>query len=266
MRSSSTADKSQPPKLGVWLLYTILFSETARNEVGDLEEEYRLKVREENNKTARRWFWREVLSTVYISLREFTAGRALLRKARQWCHPRVSNLLVVSDWPQISPQTSTAHVAVSVVFVCLISALLIGPGANDIGEQSSPDGTQPRSFESQAFVAEFPATEYPPAPAPTSATPPQPYTATAYSLRGRTASGRQVSRGLIAADPSVLPLGSRVRLEHPGYSGEYLVADNGGAIRGRRIDIWTPSTSEAMRFGRRSVKLTVLSYGTRRTT
>jgi 3D (Asp-Asp-Asp) domain-containing protein len=92
-----------------------------------------------------------------------------------------------------------------------------------------------------------------------------PYVATAYSLRGRTASGRMVSRGLIAADPSVLPLGSRVRLEHPGYSGEYLVADTGGAIRGRRIDIWTPSTSEAMRFGRRTVKLTVLSYGARRT-
>jgi len=92
-----------------------------------------------------------------------------------------------------------------------------------------------------------------------------PYVATAYSLRGRTASGRMVSRGLIAADPAVLPLGSRVRLDHPGYSGEYLVADTGGAIRGRRIDIWIPSTSEAMRFGRRTVKLTVLSYGTRRT-
>jgi 3D (Asp-Asp-Asp) domain-containing protein len=90
------------------------------------------------------------------------------------------------------------------------------------------------------------------------------YVATAYSLRGRTASGRMVSRGLIAADPRVLPLGSRVRLEHPGYSGEYLVADTGGAIRGRHIDIWTPSSSEAMRFGRRTVKLTVLSYGGRR--
>ena len=91
------------------------------------------------------------------------------------------------------------------------------------------------------------------------------YVATAYSLRGRTASGRMVSRGLIAADPSVLPLGSRVRLDHPGYSGEYIVADTGGAIRGRHIDIWTPSTGEAMRFGRRTVKLTVLSYGARRT-
>lgn len=90
------------------------------------------------------------------------------------------------------------------------------------------------------------------------------YVATAYSLRGRTASGKYVSKGLIAADPRILPLGSRVHLEAGAYSGEYLVADTGGIIRGRKIDIWTPSTREAMRFGRRKVKLTVLSYGGRR--
>ena len=90
------------------------------------------------------------------------------------------------------------------------------------------------------------------------------YLATAYSLRGKTASGRMVSRGLIAADPRLLPLGSRVRLEHPGYTGEYLVADTGGKIRGKHIDIWTPSSREAMRFGRRTVKITVLSYPAKR--
>ncbi len=89
--------------------------------------------------------------------------------------------------------------------------------------------------------------------------PPTTYVATAYSLRGRTASGRYVAKGLIAADPRHLPLGSRVRLEAGAYSGEYLVADTGSLVRGRRIDIWTPSTREAMRFGRRPVKLTVLS-------
>jgi hypothetical protein len=68
-----------------------------------------------------------------------------------------------------------------------------------------------------------------------------------------------VSRGLIAADPSLLPLGTRVRLEHPGYSGEYMVADTNGVIRGRRIDIWIPTSNEAMKFGRKTVKLTVLS-------
>jgi 3D (Asp-Asp-Asp) domain-containing protein len=92
----------------------------------------------------------------------------------------------------------------------------------------------------------------------------QTYTATAYSLRGRTASGKPVSRGLIAADPSVLPLGTRVRVEAGSWSGEYLVADTGGAVRGRRIDIWTPTSREAMQFGRRPVKLTVLALGGKR--
>jgi rare lipoprotein A len=95
-------------------------------------------------------------------------------------------------------------------------------------------------------------------------TPPAPYVATAYSLRGRTASGKTVQKGMIAADPRLLPLGSRVHIEAGGYSGEYLVADTGGAVRGRRIDIWTPTTHEAMRFGRRVVKLTVLGYGPKR--
>ncbi|HEX5707914.1 MAG TPA: 3D domain-containing protein [Pyrinomonadaceae bacterium] len=87
----------------------------------------------------------------------------------------------------------------------------------------------------------------------------QSFVATAYSLRGRTASGRNVARGLIAADRRVLPLGSRVRIEAGPYSGEYLVADTGGLVRGRKIDIWMPSSGEALRFGRRMVKLTVLS-------
>ena len=94
--------------------------------------------------------------------------------------------------------------------------------------------------------------------------PPASYVATAYSLRGRTASGLPVSKGVIAADPRVLPLGSRVRLEAGNYSGEYLVADTGGAVRGRRIDIWIPTSREAMRFGRRVIKLSVLSWGGRR--
>lgn len=106
--------------------------------------------------------------------------------------------------------------------------------------------------ESTALEAEAPEKE------------PVSYVATAYSLRGRTASGRYVGPGIIAADPRVLPLGSRVRVEAGSWSGEYLVADTGGRIKGRKIDIWIPSARQAMRFGRRVVKLTVLSYGARR--
>ena len=104
-------------------------------------------------------------------------------------------------------------------------------------------------------------------PSPSSeviAVPAQAYMATAYSLRGRTSSGRPASRGLIAADPSVLPLGTRVWLEAGPFSGEYVVGDTGGCVRGRRIDIWTPTANEALRFGRRVVKLTVLSFGGKR--
>jgi len=90
------------------------------------------------------------------------------------------------------------------------------------------------------------------------------YTATAYSLGGRTASGMRVTKGLIAADPRILPLGTRVLLDAGAYSGEYLVADTGGSVRGKKIDIWTPNSHEANRFGRRLVRLTVLSYPAKR--
>ena len=86
------------------------------------------------------------------------------------------------------------------------------------------------------------------------------FEATAYSLRGRTTSGKMTQRGVIAADRKVLPIGTRVRLEAGDYSGEYLVADSGGAVRGHKIDIWVPQTREALNFGRRKVKLTILHY------
>lgn len=95
-------------------------------------------------------------------------------------------------------------------------------------------------------------------------TPPIAYVATAYSLRGRGASGLGVRKGTIAADPRVLPFGTRVRLDAGPYSGEYVVTDSGTAVKGNKIDVWVPSYSEACRFGRRNVKLTVLSYGARR--
>lgn len=81
------------------------------------------------------------------------------------------------------------------------------------------------------------------------------FTATAYCLKGRTASGSGVRRGIVAADPRVLPLGTRINIEAGSYSGSYIVADTGGGIRGRRLDIWVSSCSEAKRFGRRKVSV-----------
>jgi len=90
------------------------------------------------------------------------------------------------------------------------------------------------------------------------------FRATAYCLKGRTASGKRVRRGLIAADPRVLPLGTKVELTAGKYTGEYLVADTGGKVKGRKIDIWVPNCSEARKWGNRKVKLTVMSKPTRR--
>ena len=84
------------------------------------------------------------------------------------------------------------------------------------------------------------------------------FTATAYCLKGRTAMGHGVRRGIIAADPRVLRLGSRVLLGAGSYTGQYMVSDTGGAIKGRKIDIWVPNCSEARRFGRRTITVSLL--------
>ncbi len=84
------------------------------------------------------------------------------------------------------------------------------------------------------------------------------FRATAYCLKGRTASGGSVRRGIVAADRRVLPLGTRIQISAGAYSGTYTVTDTGGAVRGRTIDIWMPSCSEANRFGRRTILVSVL--------
>lgn len=81
-------------------------------------------------------------------------------------------------------------------------------------------------------------------------------TATGYSLPGRTASGIPVGPGIVAVDPSVIPLGTRMTI--PGY-GEGVAADTGGAIGGARIDLWFSSQAEARAWGRRTVTITLHS-------
>jgi peptidoglycan DL-endopeptidase CwlO len=80
--------------------------------------------------------------------------------------------------------------------------------------------------------------------------------ATAYALPGRTATGSAVGWGAVAVDPSVIPLGSRLRI--PGY-GLGVASDVGGAIQGARIDVWFPSVAQARTWGSRVVTITVYS-------
>jgi 3D (Asp-Asp-Asp) domain-containing protein len=98
------------------------------------------------------------------------------------------------------------------------------------------------------------------APAPAAATPVAgsghtlTVLATAYTLRGRTATGAPVGYGVVAVDPSVIPLGTRMTI--PGY-GEGVAADTGGSVRGAVIDLWFPSAGAAAAWGRRSVTITL---------
>ena len=87
--------------------------------------------------------------------------------------------------------------------------------------------------------------------------------ATAYCVAGRTKSGLHTRRGIVAADPRVLPVGSVVRVIAPGkpYAGIYTVMDTGADIRGRELDIFMKDCGRARTFGRRDVRVRVLRRG-----
>ena len=72
---------------------------------------------------------------------------------------------------------------------------------------------------------------------------------------GRTATGVKPRRGVVAVDPKVIPLGTKLYVE--GY-GECVAADTGGAIKGNRIDLFFPTRQEVRNFGRRKVKVYIL--------
>ncbi len=80
--------------------------------------------------------------------------------------------------------------------------------------------------------------------------------AVAYYLPGKTALGVPVGKGIVAVDPKLIPLGTRLHI--PGY-GPGLAADVGTAIKGRIIDLWMPNTAAARKWGRRTVTITI--YG-----
>lgn len=79
-------------------------------------------------------------------------------------------------------------------------------------------------------------------------------TATGYCLKGTTATGLPTGPGIVAVDPSVIPLGTRMTI--PGY-GEGVAADTGGGVSGSRIDVWMASCQDAASFSR-TVTITFL--------
>jgi 3D (Asp-Asp-Asp) domain-containing protein/LysM repeat protein len=86
------------------------------------------------------------------------------------------------------------------------------------------------------------------------------YTASCEGCSGITKTGVNIKANpnakVIAVDPSVIPLGSKVYVE--GF-GEATAADTGGAIKGKHIDIFIPSEQDAINFGVKHLKVTILN-------
>ena len=81
------------------------------------------------------------------------------------------------------------------------------------------------------------------------------FEATAYTWTGcRTATGPWPSRGMVAVDPRVIPLGTELHIE--GY-GSAVAADTGGAIQGQKIDLYMDSEHECLQWGRRKVEVQI---------
>lgn len=85
------------------------------------------------------------------------------------------------------------------------------------------------------------------------------YTANCAGCSGVTATGIDLNANpnqkVIAVDPSVIPLGSRVYVE--GY-GEAIAGDTGGAINGNKVDLYMQSHGDAVSFGRKTINVTIL--------
>lgn len=85
------------------------------------------------------------------------------------------------------------------------------------------------------------------------------YTANCNGCSGITSTGINLKRNpdakVIAVDPSIIPLGTKVYVEGYGYA---IAGDTGGAIKGNKIDVFFPSKSEAYKWGRKDVKIKIL--------
>ena len=89
------------------------------------------------------------------------------------------------------------------------------------------------------------------------------FEATAYCKGTTTAAGTAVRTGMAAADPALLPLGSVLRIESPveEHSGIWTVMDTGPEVKGRELDLYMWSCTDALAFGRRAVRVTILRLG-----
>lgn len=130
--------------------------------------------------------------------------------------------------------------------IVLISLLTISAVSVEAPTVLQPAGTD---------ILEYRTYESPPTQQPITYT----MIATAYTHTGyRTATGTWPSRGTIAVDPKVIPLGTRLYVD--GY-GEGVAVDTGGFIKGARIDVFMETKDEAILWGKRPVEVRIIEEG-----
>ncbi len=77
---------------------------------------------------------------------------------------------------------------------------------------------------------------------------------------GITATGKRARWGTVAVDKRVVKLGSKLRIK--GFPNTIFRAEDvGGAIKGKHIDVWFPSHSEALKFGVRDIIVKLVRNG-----
>jgi peptidoglycan DL-endopeptidase CwlO len=204
------------------------------------------------------------LETVNAAAATDRAVVAQARKSRA-NYVRLSRTLAARAQRLNSLQASVSSTLSSLVSARAERAAYI----QQVATQRQLNSSQIGSLESQAQAIEARARQIAveQTTAPTTSTPTAPapapvsgggrtltVTATAYMLQGRTATGAPVGYGIVAVDPSLIPLGTRMTI--PGY-GEGVAADTGGAIQGARIDVWVPTAADAAAWGVRTVTITL---------
>jgi 3D (Asp-Asp-Asp) domain-containing protein/peptidoglycan hydrolase CwlO-like protein len=219
----------------------------ARTLIRHTEQELRARV-------ARTRAVRATLATTEASLEqakvERTSYLAGLRQEQQLTRSQIGTLQRQAEAAQQRGQLVTEQAASSAPAAVQASGQTSSPTTSAAPSTSTTGDTTTRPSEPPPAPAES-VSEGTPSPAPVTAPVRAGGTmsvyATGYCLTGTTATGLPVGPGVVAVDPSVIPLGTRMTI--PGY-GEGVAADTGGAIKGARIDVWIASCAEARAFTR----------------
>jgi 3D (Asp-Asp-Asp) domain-containing protein/peptidoglycan hydrolase CwlO-like protein len=225
---------------------TLEQSRSARRHLVDVQEALAVKVAQANQARAR---LAQTAAGLGQARTERTAYLAGLRREQQFTSEQISRLqqqaaAAAVKAQEVTKQAAAAHAAQQPAPAAAPDAPPRPAPPTTTAEAAGPTEPPPAPVESVSGGTSAPPTSAPPPLRPGGT---MSVYATGYCLKGTTATGLPVGPGIVAVDPSVIPLGTRMTI--PGY-GEGVAADTGGSIRGARIDVWIKSCAQAGLFNR----------------